>query len=93
MEVGAAMTECGKCGKPRWWTIYMDGAEAVKAGYAFQNGYCYRRIRENRRKCSDYGDYVGQLEVVRDDAEAQLVGVFYMKSQEMDCREEFAGTL
>ena len=55
----------------RLYVIYLQGAEAVKAGYAYQNGRCYRRILHD-------GEYAGQLEVVRDDEEAQLVAVSYI---------------
>ena len=55
----------------RLYVIYFQGAEAVKAGYAYQAGRCYRRIFHD-------GEYAGQLEVVRDDEEAQLVAVSYI---------------
>lgn len=55
----------------RFCVIYLQGVEAVKAGYAYQNERCYRRILHN-------GEYAGQLEVVRDDEEAQLVAVNYI---------------
>ena len=55
----------------RYWVIYFQGASAVKAGYAYQQNHCYRRILHD-------GEYAGQLEVVRDDEDAQLVAVNFI---------------
>ena len=61
----------------RYWVIYFQGAEAVKAGYAYQAGLCYRRIK-------DGDEYCGQLEVVRDDEDAQLVAVSYIPENRVE---------
>lgn len=75
----------------RYWIIYFQGAEAVKAGYAYQQNHCYRRILHN-------GEYAGQLEVVRDDEESQLVAVSYIPEDQVEfvkaelAKNGFAGT-
>lgn len=62
----------------RFYILYFMGECAVKAGYALQNGKCYRVIR------SADGAYCGQVEVVRDDEHAQLVSVSYIPESRKD---------
>ncbi len=58
----------------KFYTIYIEGKSAVKAGYAFQGNHCYRGIL-------NHGKQIAQLEVVRDDDEAQLVSVAYIDAK------------
>ena len=58
-----------------YFTVYLCGEKAVKAGYTLQNGYCYKRIEDNNK-------FIAQLEVVRDDDEAKLVSVSFIHGME-----------
>ena len=62
----------------RYYVLMMAGADAVKAGNAFQGSKCFRVIRD------EDGKYCGQLEVVRDDEEAQLVAVSFIPESKKD---------
>lgn len=45
-----------------YYVVSVHGAKAVKAGYDFQHGHCYRQIIDHKK-------VIGQLEVVLDDPE------------------------
>lgn len=51
------------------YVIEIQGQQAVDAGYAFQDGRCYRVIRDWN------GRFMGQLEVVLDDPDRLYNGI------------------